>query len=412
MEPKYFLPDWEDRLDPNFNFNNDEFSSEHRNNPYKNDIYIHQLFHKAPIDGFLVSLSIFQSKISLNNNGAKYKIRNCSNIKEYLKIPNNSSLNIIGDCGAFGYVAIENPPVPFYDTKNIAKLYEKLEFDMGVSVDHLAVDYIIIKNKENKREKKMLSKDIKDKRIKITLKNAEKFLDLHKKKKFNFIPIGVAQGYNLKTYKNSIKNLIEIGYEYIGIGGLVQYKTEFILDILNEIQNFLNGTKIHLFGIARPNYSKHFERLGVASLDSASFFRRAWLRSGQNYLAPNGKWYTAIRIPQSSNPRIRKNANLNGFSLKKLKKLEEKAFNSLIKYENYEINLDNALKNILKYDRLLLRNSDDKNLEKKYRRTLEDRPWEFCDCDICKNIGIHVIMFRGSNRNKRRGFHNIWTIRS
>jgi hypothetical protein len=26
---------------------------------------------------------------------------------------------------------------------------------------------------------------------------------------------------------------------------------------------------------------------------------------------------------------------------------------------------------------------------------------------VCRKLGIHVIMFRGAERNKRRGFHNL-----
>jgi hypothetical protein len=40
-------------------------------------------------------------------------------------------------------------------------------------------------------------------------------------------------------------------------------------------------------------------------------------------------------------------------------------------------------------------------------RTLEDRPWNDCGCAICRAAGVEVIIFRGSNRNKRRGFHNL-----
>jgi queuine/archaeosine tRNA-ribosyltransferase len=279
-------------------------------------------------------------------------------------------------------------------------------------VDHLVVDYIFIKDKKTgKRKKKILSKKEKNRRIQITLKNAEEFLKLHLKRKYNFIPIGVAQGYDLDTYKNSVKALVEMGYEYIGIGGLVQYKTEFILEVLREIQPYIDGIKIHLFGVSRPNYLRTFKNLGVASFDSASFFRKAWLRSGQNYLAPNGRWYTAIRVPQASDPRILKNADLNGISLGELRDMEKEALQALIKYDQGLIGLDDVLNTVLRYDNLLLRNTDNSNLREKYRNTLMDMPWKKCNCDICKNIGIHVVIFRGCNRNKRRGFHNIWTLR-
>ena len=40
-------------------------------------------------------------------------------------------------------------------------------------------------------------------------------------------------------------------------------------------------------------------------------------------------------------------------------------------------------------------------------RTLKDRPWEKCKCAICQKIGVEVVIFRGNNRNRRRGFHNL-----
>ena len=40
-------------------------------------------------------------------------------------------------------------------------------------------------------------------------------------------------------------------------------------------------------------------------------------------------------------------------------------------------------------------------------RTLEAAPWRQCGCAICKAARIEVMIFRASNRNKRRGFHNL-----
>jgi hypothetical protein len=40
-------------------------------------------------------------------------------------------------------------------------------------------------------------------------------------------------------------------------------------------------------------------------------------------------------------------------------------------------------------------------------RTLDARPWKQCDCAICRSVGVEVIIFRASNRNKRRGIHNL-----
>jgi len=250
MKLKYFLPDWEDRLDPDFNFITDKYSKKHDKDPYNNDIYAHQLFDKPPHDGILLSLSVFQSKITLRNgNNESYTIRNHTSIRDYLKIPKDSSLKVMGDCGAFGYVKEEAPPLPFYSVENVSKIYDKLGFDYGVSVDHLVVDYLMVKDeKSGKKIKKILSKKEKNQRIKITLKNANEFLKLHDKEKYKFTPIGVAQGYDIDTYRESAKSLVEMGYEYIALGSLVQYKSDFIIEILKEIQPIINGINVHLFG--------------------------------------------------------------------------------------------------------------------------------------------------------------------
>ena len=48
-----------------------------------------------------------------------------------------------------------------------------------------------------------------------------------------------------------------------------------------------------------------------------------------------------------------------------------------------------------------------RSLRERYRRTLTDRPWKQCACAICRAISIEVVIFRASNRNKRRGIHNL-----
>ncbi|TGS35558.1 hypothetical protein EN825_35160, partial [Mesorhizobium sp. M8A.F.Ca.ET.182.01.1.1] len=48
-----------------------------------------------------------------------------------------------------------------------------------------------------------------------------------------------------------------------------------------------------------------------------------------------------------------------------------------------------------------------KDLRERYKRTLVDRPWKKCSCAICSALSIEVVLFRASNRNKRRGIHNL-----
>lgn len=410
---KYFLPDWEDRLDPGFNFEKDEYSKKHNEDPYFNDVYAHQLYRSSlPYDGILTSLSIFQSKILLQNHGTEgISVRGFRNIKQYLKFQEKTDLEVLGDCGAFSYVSEKNPP-KFFSTENVGNIYDKLGFDYGVSVDHMAINSFTVKNKETgKREKFTLSQYQKERRVKLTLRNAKDFLEIHKEKHYKFKPIGAAQGYNKKSYMGSIRELVGMGYDYIGIGSLVQYNSNDILSILEAVKPALEGAKLHLFGVLRPSYLTMFEDLGVVSFDSASYLRKAWLRSGQNYLTRDNIWYAAIRVPYSDNPILRKKSKKMGISEEELLSLERKAIQSLRNFDSGQLSLESTLSAVMRYDSLLVRNSDDGiNLEKRYRRTLEDRPWENCNCEVCKTMGINALIFRGSNRNKRRGFHNSWVF--
>ena len=45
-----------------------------------------------------------------------------------------------------------------------------------------------------------------------------------------------------------------------------------------------------------------------------------------------------------------------------------------------------------------------------YEATLKAKPWNDCGCEICEEHGIEVIIFRGNNRNRRRGFHNTYVF--
>lgn len=405
----YFIPDWEDRVDPNFDFNNDFTPLKKKLDPYNSTVYAHEIFPEPPYDGILVSLSVFKQKIRISEtNGQSPKIRTSSSIKDYLRIKScNKPLKIMGDCGAFSYINELKPP---YSTEWVANLYNSLGFDSGISVDHLIVDKITI-NQNGKEETHKLTKKEKEVRRQVSIENAEKFLRYHKENNCKFTPIGSAQGDSIKDYLDSVKKLIEMGYDYVALGGLVPRQSDYILKLVQSVSKLLKTTnksvKLHLLGLLRQNLLPSFRDLGVYSFDSASYLRKAWLRSGMNYLGTDGSWYAAVRVPCSWDSRISKKAIELGITQTQLEKQEKEALEALRAYANRTCNIEDTLEVVMKHDVMLTRNgSSENNLQEKYRRTLESRIWEKCGCEICRNIGINVVIFRGANRNKRRGFHN------
>jgi hypothetical protein len=202
-----------------------------------------------------------------------------------------------------------------------------------------------------------------------------------------------------------------MGYRYLALGGLVPRTDHMIREIIEavdkELRRHSQKPKLHLFGIFRPSLQPLFKETGIGSFDSATYFRKAWLRSDQNYLGIDGRWYAAIRVPPLRDPRIKLRLINQGKTETELEKLEQNALKQLRLYAKKKIGLEIALAAAVEYDSLLSRGELlDEKLITSYRTTLQARPWEKCGCPMCARLGIDILIFRGKNRNKSRGAHN------
>lgn len=176
--------------------------------------------------------------------------------------------------------------------------------------------------------------------------------------------------------------------------------------LINEIEKNQNK-KIdwHLFGIARDKLFPIMKQYGVTSFDSATHLRRAWLSLKGNYITKSNE-YTAIRVP-----------NVDPYSNEATKR-EIELLSLFNKFLLNEIDAESVVYAVKKYEQDLVKDGirpntafdKNKNIEKEYLRTLHERPWDNCDCPICKQLGIHTLIFRGNERNMRRGFHNTWVF--
>lgn len=393
----YFLPDWGDTLDPRFEFETDTFSEISKKN--RGEVHVTVLMRPYKVcDGILVSLAQHfkvrgpLKKIHNNDN----RVLAPESLQSIFRLSNDQLL--LGDCGAFSYV---NESKPTLSVELAVSLYDLYGFDMGASVDHIPIP--------------TLSSEEQERRVNLTLEKAKEFIEVYKEFGSKFIPVGVIQGTTPESYALQLPEYVDMGYRYIGIGGLVFRSDKEIQKIVENLvekrRDLGKPVWIHLFGIFRPKLQSFFRNAGVNSFDSASYFRKAWLRCDQNYLSIDGVWYTAIRVPVSSDSRCKKKLDQKQISQDKVKILEREALDALHLYGRREISLDETLEIVLRYDELVDRNEKkEKNLPESYRKTLEARPWEKCICPICSQIGIDVAIFRGTNRNKRRGIHNTWLL--
>jgi len=382
---RYFIPDWEDLVDPGYNFETDTGTPGKRK--YSDEVYAHEIYERPNYDGVLFSKNAVehgQTKAQL--------IQDIGGIHLYARFENKP---ILGDCGAFSYIAEKDPP---YETKEILDYYQSYGFDYGVSIDHLIIPAFY---------------DVKEYRYQLTQENAREFIKLHREGGYSFTPVGVAQGWSPETYMHAVEKLLEEGYKYIALGGLARTKTEDIMEIVQAITPILQeDTDLHLFGVARDRGKemKRFRLLGVTSFDSASYLRRAWMSATHNYFTEEGERYAALRISpvHPARPRVKKIIADGLATFEELQRLEKDALKAVRAYDKRQLGLEETLDVLLEIDRIGEYDYD-QHLPL-YRRVLEDQPWKKCGCEVCRELGVEVIIFRGNDRNRRRGFHNTYVF--
>ena len=386
---KYFLPDWDEQVDPGFDFITERHTL--GRNPHGDDIYAHEAFGEPVHDGLLVS------RMALGEKGPKRDHAERWGLRSFLRLP--SSLTLFGDCGAFGYL---RDPMPRFQTADIVEYYARLGFDLGVSIDHAVVPEFLDQQRF---------------RYDLTLRNAEEFIKLHRQGGYSYEPVGAIQGWDPGSFAEAARVVTGMGYRYIAVGGLARLHSRRILPIVRAVMEAVpRGTRVHVFGIARLTLLKEFVSLGVASVDSAAPMRHAWLSARENYYGPDNKSYVAIRIPMADQERS-KSESLVHRSDRRLRELREAEFAALAairEYDRRQIGLTATLNALLDYDVMLAERRENVRMEQRrdeYKATLKDRPWRRCPCRVCREIGVEVVIYRGNNRNRRRGYHNLWMFR-
>jgi hypothetical protein len=362
-------------------------------------------------------------------------------------------------------------------------------------------------------------KDDMEFRYELTLRNAEDMWELYNEGNYSFRLMSAIQGWNSSSYVRAVKKVLDVGYSYIGIGGVAGSHENDVKDIVSSVGNTIrkhesmNETRVdvHVFGFAKTGAFPEVGRNGVTSFDSASMLRSAWT-GGNNYRLSSDRKYDALRVrypkhtatlPESVETALRGQEVLHALRAfdkdRSITKALESwhagadiALSQLVEYlqenrwsDKYDVSRLREVKSEFRggyehahelkanfgdkfqsrLSKLLRKDSEerpvdwseyleliseakkvfdssvptylesarkfeedceevgtidqlwpliesyteysgDEDLSEEYRELLEEKPWRECDCKICKEHGIEVAIFRGNNRNRRRGFHN------
>lgn len=411
---KFIFADSLDYVDPGFDFTSDRFAADRQ--PYWDDAFPHEILGFAPYDGVLVSKGIVgDHRVSGKYTRSQARRFELVGARKFLRLdkPEFSKLDIFGDCGAFTYANEERPP---YSPAEIVEFYDDCGFTHGCSVDHIIFEF-------NASGAGMEGgSEVAKERFEITLENADAFLEETKAAGTIFRPLGVVQGWSPDSMAEAARRLVSMGYDYLALGGMVPLKSPEIKKCLTAVREAVpQSTRLHILGFAKADEIDSFHGFDIASFDTTSPLIRAFKDSKQNYYLPRDQnrleYFTSIRVPQAlENPRLKKAVKRGVFRAEDLSSMEKSALNALRAFDRGEAEVEETLEAVLNYNAALVEQKpfedcgDSKamsQLAERYRTTLDEKPWKRCSCAICQTASIEVIIFRGSNRNKRRGIHNL-----
>lgn len=414
---KFLYSDTQDYVDPHYDFIND--CSPATRERYWHDLYAHEIMRRAPYDGLLIAMSAVRKAAGVASSKVRYSTAEEQRLlregaRKFMRFdaPEHRKLMLMGDCGAFAYV---EHPEPAYKPAEVVEFYMDADFTHGVSPDH-----VIFECDLGNPPASEMSSDTR-RRFDITLENARRFLGLVREEATPFEPLGAVQGWSPQSMADAAKALVKMGYNYLAIGGLVPLKVDAIKEVLQTIRSAIGpAPRLHLLGFAKADHINEFTGYGISSFDSTSPLIRAFKDKKANYYLENGKgkldYYTAIRIPQAmENARLMQGVKRGIFRAEDLQVREQIALQTLREFDKGKQPLEKTLDAVMDYHRFLVYDEDSEETRKRtlaatrsgVERTLRDKPWKACDCSICSSVGIEVIIFRSSNRNKRRGFHNL-----
>jgi hypothetical protein len=402
---KFFFPDSQDQVDPSFDFVTERRSALRVRQ--RDDYYAHEALARAPYDGVLVSKTIVDGtptasgRYSLPQRHRLYRV----GVPRFFRLDEvpGPPLLTMGDCGAFTYVRDDVPP---YSVDDLIDFYEGCGFDFGLSLDHVILGYL---GTEADRRGAEPPPEEWIERQRLTLDLAAEFRRRHGARRCDFVPVGVAQAWSPKSFAKAVRELQRIGYRRIALGGMVPLKTHEILECLKAVSVARKPeTELHLLGVTRCEHVSAFRAYGVTSFDSTSPFRQAFKDDRDNYYTLNAM-FTAVRVPQiDGNVALKRLIQAGRVDQKSAIRAEQDCLARLQAFDAGRMGLDDVLEALRRYELIY---DPDRDRTDIYRATLEAAPWRSCKCQVCRTAGIHVVLFRGSERNKRRGFHNVFVYR-
>lgn len=408
---RFLFAETSDTVDPSYDFERTRSRRDRR--VHEDDEYPHEHMSCAPYDGILISRAAFTDHRHAGKYSAAKTMRfRREGARRFLRYPEDRfpGSMLMGDCGAFSYRDADQPT---YSVDDTLEFYADGGFTHGCSVDHLIFDFDRGNGQGSEEARR---------RQEITLDLAADFITRSNALGRGFTPVGVIQGWSPVSMADAAGGLYTMGYRSLALGGMARADTADIECALQAVNATLGrgAVRMHMLGFGKIEDAPRLRSVGVTSFDTTSPLLRAFKDDRRNYFTTSGgtlDHYTAVRIPQASDDRhARRSAAARDMGQEALLDGERRAMDAVRDFAAGRRGIDETLDAVMDYATVVLH--DDRataesnatrfaRLKDSYGRTLSDRPWEGCGCRVCAEVGVEAVLFRSSNHNKRRGFHNL-----
>ena len=389
---KFFFPDSQDQIDPSFDFEREASSPDRVRQ--RDDRYAHEVISPPPYSGMLLSKALIDGpgRYTFAQRHRLFRL----GVREFFRLDEATGgrLETMGDCGAFNYVHEEEPP---YSVDEVFDFYEECGFDYGISVDHIILAYLA--DSSARAARGVAEPPGTDTRVRgaVLSPSSSREAALRPTRRRAGLGPGVVRKGRPAT---AADRLIATSPS----AGWCRLKTPQILACLEAIARVRRPeTQLHLLGVTRTERVNDFTRYGVASIDSTSPFQQSFKDDRDNYHTLERN-YVAIRVMQiDGNLRLKRRILAGELDQNEGRRLERACLTSLAAYDRGKASLEGALDALDAYQDFL----GESRQRSEYEVTLAAQPWKSCACEVCADAGIQVAIFRGTERNKRRGFHNL-----
>ena len=400
---RFYFPDSQDQIDPSFDFETEERS------PFRirqrDDLYAHEVLDARAVHGHAVSKAMVDGvaggagRYSAQQRQRLYRV----GIREFFRLDDapGPRLDTIGDCGAFTYVREDVPP---YSVDEVIDFYEGFGFDAACLVDHVILGFEL--QPPTARTISCRRNGVAPRSM--TLELADEFLQRHRRARLHLRAGRRRAGLEPGVLRR--RRSIDCRRSATSASRSAAWspqKTHEILAVLEAIATVREPRTRNCTCSASPacEHVPTFADLGVTSFDSTSPFRQAFKDDRDNYYALD-RTYVALRVPQvDGNAKLQRRIRAGEVDRRHARRLEQAALATLRAFDRGERDHRRGRRRPAR-----VRSSCTTRHATAARPTARcstAAPWKSCDCAVCRDVGIQVIIFRGTERNKRRGFHNL-----